>query len=63
MVVYRRVWFCIRFALFTIRPLLMLARFELQRGTDALKEGFSAGFLIVSSLFNKLKKEIFEDLF
>ena len=47
----------IRFALFTIRPLV--ARFELQRGPDASKEGFLVGFPIESSLFNKLKKETF----
>ena len=47
----------ILFALFTICPLV--AWFELQRGPDAFKEGFSVGFLLESSLFNKLKKEAF----
>ena len=46
----------IRFALFTIRPLV--ADLSLLSGPDALKEGHVAGFHIMSSLFNKLKKDV-----
>ena len=46
----------IRFALFTIRPLV--ARFELTWRPWCIKKGRVAGFHIISSLFNKLKKDV-----
>ena len=48
----------IRFALFMIRHLV--ARFEVKKrpGPDALKKGRVAGFYIISSRFNKLKKDV-----
>ena len=46
----------IRFALFTIRPLV--AWFEVTKWPWWIKKGRVAGFHIISSLFNKLKKDV-----
>ena len=40
-----------------------MARFEVTKRPDALKKVRVAGFHIISSLFNKLKKTLFVNLF
>ena len=46
-------------ALLYLRFALWWLDLNLQGGPDALKDGFSVGLLIMSSLFNKLNTEIF----
>ena len=52
-----------QFAMLYLRFALWWLDFKLQSSPDALKKGRVAGFYTISSLFNKLKKDVFENLY